>query len=104
MRFRVSAVVVLSLVVAACAQAGGQLGQTLSWRWIAVSLGPVVLGLLILYYVLLVRVILEMLRRDADKVLLTFSFLALVPLPPFLLLGILVIIIWNIHKKTLPEA
>ena len=96
--------VVLSLVVAACAQGGGQLGQTLSALWITVSLGLVVLGLLILYYVLLVRVTLEMLRRDANTVLLAFSFLALVPAPPFLILGILVIIIWNIHKKTLPEA
>ncbi len=78
--------------------------EILSALWVMVSLGLVVLGLLALYYKLLVRVILEMLRCDANKVLLTFSFLALVPLPPFLILGILVIIIWNIHKKTLPEA
>ncbi|MCH7826018.1 MAG: hypothetical protein IH849_14565 [Acidobacteria bacterium] len=102
MRFRLSAVVLLSLVVATGAQAGGQLRQILGWSLI--PLGLVVLGLLILYYVLLVRVTLEMLRRDANKVLLTFSFLALVPAPPFLILGILIIIIWNIHKKTLPEA
>ena len=102
MRFRLSAVVLLSLVVATGAQAGGQLRQILP-LWL-IPLGLVVLGLLILYYVLLVRATLEMLRRDANKVLLAFSFLALVPAPPFLILGILIIIIWNIHKKTLPEV
>ncbi|MDA2930858.1 hypothetical protein MYX84_13090, partial [Acidobacteria bacterium AH-259-O06] len=61
--------------------------------WVVV--GIVVLGLLVLYYVLLARAILEMLRHDANIVLMTFSFLALIPLPPLLILGILIIIIWN---------
>ncbi|MDA2938752.1 hypothetical protein MYX75_10885 [Acidobacteria bacterium AH-259-A15] len=74
--------------------------MTMSW----VVVGIVVLGLLVLYYVLLARAVLEMLRRDANMVLMTFSFLALIPLPPFLILGILIIIIWNIHNRSASEA
>ncbi len=67
--------------------------------WLVI--GIVFLGFLVLYYFLLVRAILEMLRQDTNMVMMTFSFLALVPVPPLLLLGIAVIIIWHIHKKSL---
>lgn len=63
----------------------------------------VLLGLLVVYYVLLVRSILEMLRVNAHSVLLVFSFLSLIPVPFILILGILIIIIWKLHKKTLPD-
>lgn len=43
--------------------------------------------LLITYYVFLTRAILGMLRLQASPVLLVFAFLALIPLPPVLLLG-----------------
>lgn len=55
---------------------------------------------LLIYYVLLVRAILQMLQRDAHPVLLVFSFLALLPLPPFLIIGILILIIWALYKRT----
>ena len=63
----------------------------------------ILLGLLVVYYVLLVRSILEMLRVNAHSVLLVFSFLSLIPVPFILILGILIIIIWRLHRKTLPD-
>ncbi len=70
--------------------------------WLVI--GIVFLGLLVLYYFLLVRAILEMLRHDANMVMMAFSFLALVPVPPLLILGIVIIIIWHIHKKSLTQV
>ena len=62
----------------------------------------VLLGLIVLYYVLLVRSILDMLRRDIEqRTLLTFAFLSLIFSPFTLIMGINVIIIWAIHKKSL---
>ena len=72
------------------------------YLWIAV-IGCLYLLVLVVYYVFLVQVILQMLRRDTNVVMLVFAFLALFPLPPTVIMGILVIIIWMIHKKTLPE-
>jgi len=59
----------------------------------------VLLGALVVYLVLMARAVIEMLRYDAHAVLLTFAFLALVPLPPLVVMGILVLIIWHFHKK-----
>jgi hypothetical protein len=70
--------------------------------WLVI--GIVFLGLLVLYYFLLVRAILEMLRRNANMVMMAFAFLALVPVPPLLILGIVIIIIWHIHKKSLTQV
>jgi hypothetical protein len=62
----------------------------------------VLLGLIVLYYVLLVRSILDMLRRDIQqRILLTFAFLSLIFSPFTLIMGINVIIIWAIYKKSL---
>ncbi len=62
----------------------------------------VLLGLIVLYYVLLVRSILDMLRRNIEQnVLLTFAFLSLIFSPFTLIMGINVIIIWTIYKKSL---
>ncbi len=62
----------------------------------------VLLGLIVLYYVLLVRSILDMLRRNIEKkILLTFAFLSLIFSPFTLIMGINVIIIWAIYKKSL---
>jgi hypothetical protein len=55
--------------------------------------------LLVIYYILLVRAILEMLRRNVNPILLTFAFGSLIPIPPFIVLGVLILIIWNSHKK-----
>jgi len=62
----------------------------------------VLLGLIVLYYVILVRSILDMLRRKIEQnVLLTFAFLSLIFSPFTLIMGINVIIIWTIYKKNL---
>ena len=64
----------------------------------------VLLGLIVLYYVLLVRSILDMLSRNIEqKILLTFAFLSLIFSPFTLIMGINVLIIWAIYKKSLPN-
>ena len=63
---------------------------------------PILLALivaLVVYLVLMVRAIIDMLRYDVHGVLLTFAFLALVPFPLILIMGIMVLIIWHYHKK-----
>ena len=62
----------------------------------------ILLGLIILYYALLVRSILDMLRRDIQQnILLTFAFLSLIFSPFTVIMGINVLIIWAIYKKSL---
>jgi hypothetical protein len=63
---------------------------------------PILLALivaLVVYLVLVVRAIIDMLRYDVHGVLLTFAFLALVPFPLILVMGIMVLIIWHYHKR-----
>ena len=55
--------------------------------------------LVIVYLVFIVRAVIDMLRYDVHGVLLTFAFLALIPLPPILVMGVMVLIIWHYHKK-----
>ena len=56
-------------------------------------------ALLVVYLVFMVRTVIDMLRYDVHGVLLTFAFIALIPLPPLLVTGIMVMIIWHYHKK-----
>ena len=68
---------------------------------------PVLLLLIILvvvYLVLMVRAVIDMLRYDVHGVLLTFAFLALIPFPLILIMGIMVLIIWHYHKKDILEG
>ncbi len=55
-------------------------------------------ALLILYYIFLVKAILQMLLCDTGPILPVFAFLALLPVPPTVVLGVMVMIIWNHHK------
>ncbi len=57
------------------------------------------IGAVVIYFVLMVRAIIDMLRYDVHGVLLTFAFLALVPFPLILVMGIMVLIIWHYHKR-----
>ncbi len=57
------------------------------------------IGAVVIYLVLMVRAIIDMLRYDVHGVLLTFAFLALVPFPLILVMGIMVLIIWHYHKR-----
>ena len=59
----------------------------------------VLIVVLVVYLVLLVRAIIDMLRYDVHGVLLTFAFLALIPFPLILVMGIMVLIIWHYHKR-----
>lgn len=71
------------------------------WDYAAIII-PVLLvliGLIVFYYVLLIKAILQMLRHGVPSVLLTFSFISLVPFPLTLILGIMILIIWHYHKK-----
>ena len=56
---------------------------------------------LVVYLVLMIRAIIDMLRYDVHSVLLTFAFLALIPFPPIVVMGIMVLIIWHYHKKNI---
>ena len=66
-----------------------------------VSMLLLVVGVLVVYLVLMVRTVLDMLRCEAHGVVLTFAFLALIPFPPILIMGIMVMIIWHLHKRDL---
>ena len=55
--------------------------------------------ILAVYYVFMARTNLQMLRSDANPVLLAFALLALIPLPPFLIMGLVLMIIWQRHKN-----
>ncbi len=69
---------------------------------IIIIVGLVLLGLIVLYYVLLGKSILGMLRSNIQQnVLLTFAFLSLILSPFTLIMGICVIIIWARYKRSL---
>ncbi len=59
----------------------------------------VLIALLVVYLVFMVRAVIEMLRYDVHGVLLTFAFLALIPFPLMIVMGIMVLIIWHYHEK-----
>ena len=72
---------------------------------IIIIVGLVLLGLIVIYYVLLGKSILDMLRRNIQQnVLLTFAFLSLIFSPFTIIMGICVIIIWARYKKSLPAS
>lgn len=66
---------------------------------ILIPLLVVLIAVLVVYLVLIARAIIDMLRYDVHGVLLTFAFIALIPFPLILILGIMVLIIWHYHKK-----
>ncbi len=78
--------------------------QMMGWmadNWLAFTgAGILMLILLVIYYVLLVRAVLDMLRRKANTALLVFAMLGLIPLPPLIILGVLMITIWTLHRRT----
>ena len=55
--------------------------------------------ILVVYYVFLARTVLQMLRAGANTALLVFALLALIPVPPILVMGIVLMIIWSLHKN-----
>jgi hypothetical protein len=70
---------------------------------VALSIGA--LAGLVIYYVLMVRAILEMFARQAPPALLVFSLAALIPLPPLVVMGIALLVLWRrLKKTTVPPA
>jgi hypothetical protein len=65
---------------------------------VAIPILLVLIGVVVVYLVLMVRAIIDMLRYDVPGVFLTFAFLALIPFPLILIMGIMVLIIWHYHK------
>jgi len=51
------------------------------------------------YLVFMVRAVIDMLRYDVHGVLLSFAFLALIPVPLILVMGVTILIIWHYNKK-----
>ena len=66
---------------------------------LAIPVLLLLITLLVVYLVLMVRAVIDMLRYDVHGVLLTFAFLALIPFPLILIMGIMILIIWHYHKK-----
>ncbi len=56
-------------------------------------------AILVVYYVFMARTVLSMLRAGASPALLVFALLGLLPVPPILVMGIVVMIIWALHNK-----
>ncbi len=67
-------------------------------------IGIVLLAILVIYYIALIRIILAMLQGETNPVFLFFAFLGLVPLPFTVIMGIMVMIIWKLYRKTPPSA
>ena len=70
----------------------------MTWSVMGWGMGLAVL-ILIAYYVFMARTVLQMLRVGASPVLLAFSLFALIPVPPILIMGIVLMIIWALHNK-----
>ena len=59
-----------------------------------------VLVVLVIYYLFMGPTVLAMLRRKVNPVLLVFAMIALLPLPPTLILGVVLMIIWIPYKRS----
>lgn len=80
-----------------------EMGIAVNWVAMAV-IGLVLLGALIVYYVFVTRALIDMLRASAPPVMLVFTYLSLIPLPFFIVLGIINLIIWHNVRRDLPQA
>lgn len=79
--------------------ASGALGTVTANLAILISILMVLIGVVVVYLVLIARAIIDMLRYDVHGVFLTFAFVALIPFPLILIMGILILIIWHYHKR-----
>ena len=64
-----------------------------------ISVLVVVVGLLIVYFVFVVRALIEMIRLEAPAVMIVFTYLSLIPFPLLLILGILNLIVWHFVRQ-----
>ncbi len=61
--------------------------------------GLIAVVVLVIYYILMGRTLLSMLRNKAHAVLLTFACIGLVPVPPTVIMGIVLMIVWSRYNK-----
>ena len=73
-----------------------------NWGTIAV-IGVVLLSVLIAYYVFVARALIDMIRVSAPSVLLVFTYISLIPLPFFLVLGVVNLIVWHKVRSQLAQ-
>ena len=74
-------------------------------NWVAVAvIGLVLLSALIVYYVFVIRALVDMLRASAPSVMLVFTYISLIPLPFFIVLGIINLIVWHKVRSDLSQA
>ena len=59
---------------------------------------------LIVYFFFLIRMVLEMIRFDAPGIVIVFGYLSLIPVPPFVLLGVAKLILWHFLRRDLIAA
>ena len=62
----------------------------------------VLLVILIVYYVFVVRALVEMICISAPSVVLVFTYISLIPLPFFIVLGVVNLIVWHKVRDRLP--
>lgn len=60
------------------------------------------LGVLVVYYYFMIKAVVEMLQRDANPVLLVFTFLSLIPFPLLVVLGVVILVIWRRYTSAQP--
>ena len=78
------------------------MGTTQMMDWMAAGMGwwmGWAALILVVYYVFMARTVLGMLRAGASPALLVFALLGLIPVPPLLVMGIVLMIIWALHKN-----
>ena len=75
------------------------LNSVLDNVYVIIPILLVLITILVVYMVLMVRAVIEMLQYDVHGVLLSFAFLALIPFPLILIMGIMILIIWHYHRK-----
>ena len=63
-----------------------------------VSVIGLVVLVLVVYYVFMSGRVLQMLNSDTYSILLVFALLALIPSPPFFIMGIVLMNIWHRHR------
>ncbi len=61
----------------------------------AIGAGVGFVVFLVVYFFFLIRALLEMIRLDAPGVVVVFTYLSLIPLPPLLILGFANLVIWH---------
>jgi hypothetical protein len=61
----------------------------------------IALAVLVIYYLFMGRTVLAMLRQKVNPVLLTFALIALLPLPPTVVMGVVLMLIWIPYSRSM---